>query len=262
MRERLARVAGQVSTVAAAREGAVSDHTAVALEAVMAVLQADYGTIAAFSAGPSALPQDDRLASMGHVFGLDEVARDLLAVGVAPELDANFGSVFDLLTGRTGVGRPTVGLALELCGVPSAHADVAKLLGSSGPLLRNRLLEVVGDASWLIRSVRVPDRVRAHLCGNEAADVEVAAVSVDTVPFECPAASQIARVVASGEPLVWVHSKVGTAGIATAVAGLAEAGLGALVVDVRMAPAATNQADLLTACAREAGMHGAATLNG
>ncbi len=243
MRERLAKVTDAVAAAAARRIGTPSE-----LADVVKTLQHDY---------PSATGTgDERFDGVAGVFGLSDAAADLLALAVAPGLDATIGQAYDLLSGRVLGGRVTVGLALELAGLPTATVDSSLHLHPTGPLRRGGLVDVTGDGGWLDRMVSVDDRLRAHLVGDDNADAAVLAVAIDVLGYHCPTSEQLARALAEGQRLVWVHSPLGTAGVSVAVAGFAEAGADCLVVDARLALPATLEGTLLAAV-REAGLRGA-----
>ena len=68
--------------------------------------------------------------------------------------------------------RASAGLALELAGAPAVgRRPGARAVGPQGPLVAGSLL-LVEDAErpFLTRSLRVPDRVTAHLLGDDAPD--------------------------------------------------------------------------------------------
>ncbi len=243
MRRRLARVVEAIAE-AAARRGTAPE----ALADLVKVLQDDH---------PSSAHDDDtRLTLVEQVFGLSETAADLLAVAVAPTLDPAIAHAYDLLAGRVLGGRASVGLALELAGVPTATADSSRHLQSAAPLVRGGLLGVTGDAGWLERTLTVDDRVRAHLAGDDQADARVMAVAVDVLGFHCPTSAELARALDAGQNLIWVHGPLGTAGVAVAVAAFAEAGAECLVIDARLA-AAADLSEVLRAAVREAGLRAA-----
>ena len=101
-------------------------------------------------------------------------------------------------------------------------------LDPGGPLRRADLVTIAGDVSWLRRVLRTPDRIVAHLAGSDQIDPAIVRLGVNSIPFACPAATQIARALDGGQPLIWIRSVLGTAGASVAVAALAEAGADSL----------------------------------
>jgi hypothetical protein len=248
VRSRLARVAGLTSRILAARTP--TEHA----EEVLKALEADYGDLDTFEGADP--PDHDRLGLLATVLALDDVAVDLLAVAVAPDLDANLGLAFGLLEGGAAPSAATVGLALELCGLPTAEERAAEVLLESGVLRAEGLLDVVGDRPWLQRPLRVADRVRSHLVGVDAPDPAVAALVVLPVRFACPAADELASHLDQGSPLTWLRARPGSAGATAATAAFAAFGVGALVVDLRLADPAAAVLPPLAGAALEAAMQG------
>ncbi len=242
MRERLARVTDAVAAAATRRTGVTGE-----LADVVKALQNDY---------PSTADDDDeRFLGVSAVFGLPTPAADLLTVAVAPGLDPTVGHAFDLLSGRLLGGHVTVGLALELAGLPTAGLDSSRHLHPTAPLRRGGLVELVGAGGWLDRQISVHDRVRAHLTGDDVADAAVLSVAVDALAYRCPTSDQMARALTEGQRLVWVNSPLGRAGLSVAVAAFADAGADCLVIDARLARSA-DLADVVRAAVREAGLRG------
>ena len=96
---------------------------------------------------------------------------ELLLVALAPDLDPRFERLYGYLHDDVSRRRASVGLALELGG--GAHAVERPRTGTgwarSAPLVVGNLLLVEDpDRPSLTRSLRVPDRVAAHLLGDDA----------------------------------------------------------------------------------------------
>lgn len=150
--------------------------------------------------------------------------------------------------------RATTGLALDLCGVP-AHAAAARArFQPTAPLLARGLLTVdEPERPFLSRVLRVPDRVLAHLLGDDAPDAELAD-SVRTfaaAPGPGPLARQLAGRLARGPLTAYLRAHRAGDGPACAAAALHAAGIGALHVTQ---PEAAPCAELL----REARLTGSA----
>nr|WP_107116062.1 ATP-binding protein [Streptomyces acidiscabies] len=171
------------------------------------------------------------LGVLARRFGLSSLDLDLLLVAVAPDLDARFERLYGYLNDDLTRRRPTVGLALELCGVAGASA-VRFRLGAGAPLVEGGLIEVAeGERPPLSRVLVVPDRVTGYLLGSGAVDVRLGGVVGEG--REDPTADvEEVRVAAEavGTGFVQLRSRGGDVE-GLAVAALREAGVGALVLD-------------------------------
>ncbi|MEU1376029.1 ATP-binding protein [Streptomyces triculaminicus] len=118
------------------------------------------------AAAVGAAPPPRRLA---EEFGLDALALDIVVIALAPDVDARFERCYGYLNDDITCRHATTGLALALCGVPSASATARRVLTAGAPLRAGGLLEIP-DVSrpYLTRALRVPDRVTAHLLGDDA----------------------------------------------------------------------------------------------
>ncbi len=116
---------------------------------------------------------DLRLRRLARAFGLDDYDVELLLIALAPDLDPRFERLYGYLHDDVSRRRASAGLALELCGTgssPGASRGRVRL-GPLGPLVAGGLLIVEdADRPFLTRSLRVPDRVAAHLLGDDTAD--------------------------------------------------------------------------------------------
>ena len=183
--------------------------------------------------GSAARPHLD---TVGDIFGLTTTDRSLLETAVLAELHPSAHLLLGLLSGDDGPGRPTAALALELSGVSVVDAAARSRLAQDGPLCRRGLLTVEGDDVLLARRLRVPDRVVARLLGSHRVPDEVARVLRDPQPVDVDGYLDVAGALTLGEQLVWVHSPVGTAGIALAVAACREVEVTCLVGDLERLP--------------------------
>jgi hypothetical protein len=239
-----------VQQVRAARERRrPAADLAVRLDDVLAALEQDHDD----AAGEDGLTER-ALSGLGEVFQLTPLDLLLLVVASGPDLDANLGLAFALLQADSDRLRPGAGLALELSGAGSLSASARARLSPSGPLVRHGLLEVLGEAPLLQRSLRVPDRVVAHLLGDATVDPAVAAMAVDVVPVPVPEAAGAARAVATGVPLVWVRSRPGGAALGLAVAVFESLGVDHLTVDLGRRPVASSLETAVRTAVREAGL--------
>ncbi|MEV7603445.1 ATP-binding protein [Kitasatospora sp. NPDC089797] len=213
----------------------------------------------------AAPPPGSRLAGLGAAFGLLPVDLDLLMVALAPELDTRFEQLYGYLNDDLTRRRPTVGLALELCGLPGAGPGRFRFAGRS-PLIAGGLLEITEpERPLLSRILRVPDRVTAHLLGDDQPDDALAGLARRAAPAADPAAvtepvEQVRSAAAAAGGPVYLLDRSGHAG-PLAEAALAAGGRPPLVVDAAEL-AARPSAALLRALAREARLGGGGVVLG
>ncbi|KPC67417.1 hypothetical protein ADL26_20810, partial [Thermoactinomyces vulgaris] len=93
-----------------------------------------------------------------------------------------YGYLNDDVTRR----RATIGLALRLCGLAEAEVQGRARFEAASPLIASGLI-TVGDIErpLLTRSLRVPDRVTAHLLGGDGCDPVAAPLVEATTPVSC-----------------------------------------------------------------------------
>ncbi|MFC9391194.1 ATP-binding protein [Streptomyces venezuelae] len=121
-------------------------------------------------------PPGSPLHVLAARFGLDPLDVDLLLVALAPDLDTRFEQLYGYLNDDLTRRRPTVGLALELCGRSGASAARFRL-SPTAPLVAGGLLEVAEpERPPLSRLLVVPDRVTAHLLGDTSPGPRLAVV--------------------------------------------------------------------------------------
>ncbi|MFF0714418.1 AAA family ATPase [Streptomyces bauhiniae] len=217
------------------------------------------------AAEPERSAEDSPLGGLARDFGLSPLDLDLLLVALAPDVDARFEQLYGYLNDDLTRRRPTVGLALELCG----HTGLSPArfrLSPGAPLLAGGLLEVQEpERPPLSRVLTVPDRVTAHLLGDTAPDARLGAVLGEHTAD--PAADpelvrRAAAAVRSGTGHVHLRA-VGGAPEGLADAALREAGRVPLVLDaVALARHARDLPQLAAAAAREARLTGAGVVLG
>jgi predicted nucleic acid-binding protein len=215
--------------------------------ATIEVLRGDYAEV-----DEAASPLD----GVAEVFGLDATDAALLWLAAAGDLDASVGLAYGQLRGVAGSARPTVSLALELTGVPTATAEAFARLGPEAPLRRQRLLEVSEGEPWLARQLRLPDTVVGVLAGGPPSDPVVNRVRTTLIPLSLPGSVTIARAIERGVPLVWVRSAAGMSGTSMAAGAFDQLGLHSLAVDLRRHHPDQSLAELVGAAARDAGLRG------
>ncbi|MGW7229629.1 ATP-binding protein [Streptomyces cyaneofuscatus] len=220
---------------------------------------------------------DSRLAGLARSFGLVELDVELLLVAMAPDIDARFERLYGYLNDDLTRRRPAIGLALELCGLPAAGSGRFRFQPSA-PLVAGGLLEVTDpERPLLSRTLRVPDRITAHLLGDDEPDGRLrglvrvpAPVSTtrndrvhddSTQDDDRPEAHRIAAALATGSGLVHLLDRGGDPS-GLAVEALTAAGRRPLVVDIAaLAAAGDRAAELVRTLAAEARLtHGGVVL--
>ncbi|MDO0934851.1 AAA family ATPase [Streptomyces sp. DG2A-72] len=210
-------------------------------------------------------PAGSVLDGLARRFGLSPLDLDLLLVAMAPDLDARFERLYGYLNDDLTRRRPTVGLALELCGLTGA-APARFRLAPGAPLIEGGLVEVTEpERPPLSRVLVVPDRVTGHLLGSVQPDARLAGVLGEA--REDPTAEETdvhltAAAAMTGVGLVHLRSRGGDAE-GLAAAALHAAGLRPLALDaVALARRPAEVPELARATAREARLTGAGVVLG
>lgn len=210
-------------------------------------------------------PAGSVLDGLARRFGLSPLELDLLLVVVAPDLDARFERLYGYLNDDLTRRRPTVGLALELCGLAGAAAARFRL-APGAPLVAGGLVEVTEpERPPLSRVLAVPDRVTAYLLGNARPDARLAGVLGEAREDPTAEAAEVHRTAAAagtGMGLVHLCSRGGDAE-GLAVTALHTAGLRPLVLDaVALARRPGDVPELARIAALEARLTGAGVVLG
>ncbi|MFG3335317.1 ATP-binding protein [Streptomyces tendae] len=147
-------------------------------------------TATAVEPGSAAAPagSGDRLARLAGRTRLTELDTAALLVALAPDVDRTFEPLYGYLNNDVSRRRATVGLALDLCGVPAHVATARARFHASAPLRALGLLEVEEpERPFLTRSLRVPDRLVGHLLGDDTPDAALLGLLLP-MPDPLPAA--------------------------------------------------------------------------
>ncbi|MFZ4273932.1 ATP-binding protein [Streptomyces arboris] len=274
--ERLARVEERVRQAVAARRATDPEPddpyrgqylTPDAVERILESRDA-FAPVPSYGAEPPSYvtEPDSRLAGLARSFGLAELDVELLLVAMAPDIDARFERLYGYLNDDLTRRRPAIGLALELCGLPAAGSGRFRFQPSA-PLVAGGLLEI-GDAErpLLSRTLRVPDRVTAHLLGDDEPDGRLRGLVRVPAPDgtrddDRPEVHRIAAALATGSGLVHLLDRGGDPS-GLAVEALTAAGRRPLVVDIAaLAAAGDRAAELVRTLAAEARLaHGGIVL--
>ena len=197
---------------------------------------------------------DLRLRRLASAFGLDELDVELLLVALAPDVDPRFERLYAYLHDDVSRRRASTGLALDLCGAPVTQRG---RLGPLGRLVLDGLLVVEElDRPFLTRPLRVPDRVTAHLLGDDAPDPVIADVLAPHVNGAVADPSVLARALKAGVGLVYLREPPGGAGVALALSALKTIQIPPLVLDLSRLLPDDDMKDLGLRAAREARLRG------
>lgn len=225
------------------------------LPAVPPVLAADHlrATVEEAADDAEAAGSVLRLRRLARSFELSELDVDILLIALAPDLDPRFERLYGYLHDDVTRRRASAGLALELSGAASGSGVERARLHPYAPLVAGGLLIVEDDdRPFLTRSLRVPDRVAAHLLGDDTPDKSVMDLQTHCVEVEVEGVDLLARAVAEGQRLVYIQEHPGSAGRAMATAALRRIGMPTIHIDFgRLEPGLDGRGAALAA-AREA----------
>ncbi|MGW0949828.1 ATP-binding protein [Streptomyces sp. NPDC002623] len=190
---------------------------------------------------------------------LTDLDVEILLIALLPDLDARFEAFYGYLNDDVTRRRPSIGLALTLCGLSPADASARARLGATAPLLSGGLLLIDDpDRPFLGRALRVPDRITAHLLGDDTPDPRVVDLLTPAPPVPGVGdAAPLARALAAGVPLAYLREDQGGAGPALAATALALAGRPALALDLARLARDPAPVDAVRTAVREARLTGA-----
>lgn len=124
-----------------------------------------------------------RLHNLSELFSLTPFETDILLIGLAPELDGRFAKLYAYLQNDLAKKNLSVGLLLDLlCSCLEEKLEAREYFSPSAPLLRNRLISLVGDGSdsnppLLSRFVKLDERIVAFLLNSDETDPKIARFS-------------------------------------------------------------------------------------
>jgi hypothetical protein len=208
---------------------------------------------------------DLRLRRLARNFGLDEIDIELVLIAMAPDVDARFERLYGYLQDDVSRRRASVGLGLELCGLPSSGAYARSRLAAGAPLVDEYLVLVEeSERPVLTRSLRVPDRVTAHLLGSDIPDPVVAALAYQGEPATPEQAAVLVRWMRDSSPsrLAYVRERPGASGAALASSAFRQIGRPTLALDLERLRSDDDPAMVAALTAREAGLTSAGVVAG
>jgi hypothetical protein len=211
--------------------------------------------------GADAVP-GDRCVTLRRIFGLEALDLAILLVALAPDVDRRFEGLYAYLNDDVTCRRPTVGLALELCGFSLAAPGARARLRGDAPLVRHRLVEVDADRPFPSRTLRVPDRVVEHLLGGDLADGVVEPLVLPPLLVQPPYAALVEAAVDHGVHLLYLRSPRGPVDHAGAAGALARLGFHVVQVDLSRIGPGDDTVEVCASIAREAGLRQSALVAG
>ncbi|GHE42452.1 ATP-binding protein [Streptomyces capitiformicae] len=178
---------------------------------------------------------EGRLERLAVRLGLTELDTRILLIALAPDLDRSFEQLYGYLNDDVSRRRATVGLALDLCGLPVHLAEARGRFRPSAPLTALGLLTVEEpERPFLSRALRVPDRLVAHLLGDDTLDAALAGHVRPLVSASAPLpedggfTSRLAARLAGAPLTVFLREHRDGDGLVRASAALRAAGIEAL----------------------------------
>ncbi len=178
---------------------------------------------------------DDRLARTAARLRLTELDTAVLLIALAPDLDRTFEPLYGYLNDDVSRRRATVGLALDLCGLPAHLPEARARFHLSAPLRALGLLTVEEpERPLLTRSLSVPDRFTAHLLGDDIPDAALLGL-LHPMPEPLPGAEhdaafvrRLAARLGDGPFTVYLREHRAGDALAALASALHEAGVDAL----------------------------------
>ncbi|MGN9807491.1 ATP-binding protein [Micromonospora sp. L32] len=210
---------------------------------------------------------EPRLRRLARDFALAPLDVELLLLALLPDVDARFERLYGYLNDDVTRRRASIGLALELCGAAPSSATARGRFTASAPLVAGGLLlvEEAAERPFLSRGLRVPDRVTAHLLGDDTGDTRLAGLARYEEPdpgWRPASAEQLAAAIRDGLRLAYVRERPGAAAQALAAAALAATGAPVLRLDLDALAADPAPEEALAAAAREARLRGGGLVAG
>jgi ATPase family associated with various cellular activities (AAA) len=194
-----------------------------------------------------------RLRRLARAASLSNDDIELLVICLVPDLDSRFERLYGYLNDDVTRRRATIGLALELAGVSPLEAGARARLAPGAPLVDNSLVLIEEvERPFLTRGLRVPDRVTAHLLGDDQPDPAIEGVLQQAWGHPSEQSGALAEAFRSGQRLCYVRDSVGSFGSAMAADALTATGRAALCCDAKRLAACAEMASLVSVLGREA----------
>ena len=207
---------------------------------------------------------DLRLRRLATSFGLEPVDIELLLIAMAPDIDARYERLYGYLQDDVSRRRASIGLGIELCGLPSASSYARSRLAPGAPLVDGYLVLIEeAERPLLTRSLRVPDRVAAHLLGSDRPDAVIDSLTYETENAPGPQAAALVRWMNRGDArLAYVREHPGSSGVTLAATAFEQVGRPTLALDLERLRSEDDLTAVAALASREAGLLGAGIVAG
>jgi AAA+ superfamily predicted ATPase len=204
-----------------------------------------------------------RLLDLARAADLNDLDVELLVVALLPDLDSRVERFYGYLNDDVTRRRATIGLALDVAGVSASSASARARLLPGGPLVDSALVQVEdADRPFLTRALRVPDRVSAHLLGNNTPDPALVDLLDDVPPLQTELSERLGRALTAPRRLAYIRERGGGVGIALGAAAIASQGRPVLAVNTATLRPGRGFDDAVAALRREALLQGAGVVAG
>lgn len=200
----------------------------------------------------------DRLAAF---YALSPFERIVLVAACAPDVDPHFATVFAYLHDDIAAAALSTGLALDLAGLAAWDGQARAALSVDSTLVRSGLLGIAASGSFHRRQIVAADRVVQHLLGDDRLPPPIERCLAPVIGVDHPAVTMIENLFDADEWFVYLRG-TGDGAEAVAVQALERAGVAALHVDLRRAPATLPVDQLVSTAVREAVLQRSALLIG
>jgi hypothetical protein len=193
-----------------------------------------------------------RLRALQRAAGLTDFDVELLLIALLTDLDPRCEKLYGYLNDDVSRRRASVGMALEIAGASALDADARARLRPGAPLVDVALVAVEDeDRPLLGRSLRVPDRVVAHLLGDDRPDPMVAGL-LTALPDPIDPGCGLGTTLGNGARLAYLRERTGAATRAAAAGGLLASGRSALALDLDLVEVDAQMGEIAATAAREA----------
>ncbi|TFV58166.1 ATP-binding protein [Mycobacterium sp. PS03-16] len=200
-----------------------------------------------------------RLRRLARTAALTGPDAEILLICLLPDLDSRFERLYGYLNDDVTRRRASIGLALELAGLSPMDATARARLTPGAPLVDHSLLLVEdGDRPFLTRGLRVPDRVTAHLLGDDTPDPALTELLATPCGHRNRQSAELAAAFAAGQRLCYLRESAGCTAVAVATDALSAAGYPVLCCDAARSARADDLEYTITVLGREAVLREAA----
>ncbi len=195
-----------------------------------------------------------RLRRLAETFDLDLLDTELLLVALAPDLDSRIERLYGYLHDDVARRRASVGLALELAGLATDDGAARDRLSPAGALMRGGLVLLEeADRPFLSRTLRVPDRVVAHLLEADRLAPEVEDVcDVELGPPWAGRLEPLERALSIGLRPVFLRESGTASGFVTANTAATALEAPCIAIDLRRLAAAARPEEVAARAILEA----------